>query len=130
MEEAVQISAVCVLGALLALFLKKGTPEIALLTAIAVSVAVFLFLREPLAETIGFLRELSEQAGVRQELLIPLYKTVGIAAVVKIGGNLCRDAEEGALASVIETAGALCAFVVALPLLRTALSVLVELMKS
>ena len=76
-----------------------------------------------------FLGELVEESGLSRELFIPLYKTVGIALVVKIGGSLCRDAGESALASVVETAGAVCALIAALPLLRAVLSLLMELMR-
>ena len=61
-------------------------------------------------------------------LFAPLYKTVGIALVVQVGGSLCRDAGESALAAVVETAGAVCAMVAALPLLRAVLDMLLELM--
>ena len=46
--------------------------------------------------------------------------------VVKVGGDLCRDAGESALAAVVETAGAVCALLTALPLLRAVLSLLWE----
>ena len=61
-------------------------------------------------------------------LLEPLYKTVGIALVVRVGSSLCADAGESALGKVVETAGAVCALVAALPLLRTVLELLMELM--
>ena len=62
-------------------------------------------------------------------MFVPLYKTVGIALVVKLGGSLCRDAGETALSSVVETAGAVCALLAALPLLQAVLSLLLELMR-
>ena len=58
----------------------------------------------------------------------PLYKTVGIALVVRVGSSLCVDAGESALGKVVETAGAVCALAAALPLLRTVLELLMELM--
>lgn len=129
MEQAIQIAVVCVLGALLTLLLKKGSPEQALLVTLAAAAVVFLSLSGLLQDILNFLRELSEQTGVNQELFTPLYKTVGIALVVKIGGNLCRDAGESALAAVLETAGSICALLVAVPLLRTVLTLLLELMR-
>jgi stage III sporulation protein AD len=129
MEQAFQIAALCVTGSLLALLLKRTNPEQALLLTLAVALVAFLFLSGFLQELMKFLEELSDKTGVNQQLFIPLYKTLGIALVVKIGGNLCRDAGESALASVIETAGTICALLVALPLLRTVLSILMELME-
>jgi stage III sporulation protein AD len=129
MEQAFQVTAVCLVGALLALVVKRGSPESALLLTLAAAVAVGLFLLEPLRELMAFLEELSQRSGISQTLFVPVYKTVGIALVVRVGGSLCRDAGETALASVVETAGAVCALLAALPLLRAVLSMLLELME-
>ena len=108
---------------------KKGSPEAALLLTLAAAVTVLLFLGGAVEELMAFLDELAQGSGVSQSLFVPLYKTVGIALVVKVGSGLCRDAGESALASVVETAGAVCALLVALPLLRAVLSLLLELME-
>jgi stage III sporulation protein AD len=128
MEQAIQVTGLCVVGALLALVLKRGSPESALLLSLAAAVAVLLFLGQALEELVGFFRELGEASGVPAGLFLPLYKTVGIALVVKVGGGLCRDAGESALASVVELAGTVCALLVSLPLLRSVLTLLTELM--
>lgn len=128
METVLQIAAACVLAALVGLLLKKGSPEAALLVTLAATAASFLYLSGLLEELLAFLDELAALAGIREALLTPLYKTVGIALVVRMGGSLCRDAGESALASVVETAGTVCAVLVALPLFRTALETLAELM--
>ena len=127
MEQVFQVTGLCVVGALLALVLKKGSPELALLLALAAVAAVLLFLAGALGGLMDFLGELVEESGLSRELFTPLYKTVGIALVVKIGGSLCRDAGESALASAVETAGTVCALLVSLPLLRAVLALLLEL---
>ena len=129
METVAQVTALCVVGALLALVLKKGSPEMGLLLTLGTAVVVLLFLAGTMEELVSFLAELGTRSGISSDLFIPLYKTVGIALVVKVGGNLCRDAGESALAGVVETAGAVCALLVALPLLRAVLALLLELMQ-
>ena len=129
MEQVLQTAAFCVTGALLAVVVKRGSPELALLVTLGAAAAGLLFLSGLLEEVTVLLRELSDRGGVSHGLLIPLYKTVGIALVVKIGGELCRDAGESALASVLELAGAACALLVALPLLERVLDLLMELMR-
>ena len=89
---------------------------------------VALALAGVVKELLAFLGELGSASGVSADLFMPLYKTIGIALVVQVGGNLCRDAGESALASVVETAGTLCALLAALPLLRAVLDMLLELM--
>ena len=129
MEQVIQVTGLCVVGALLALVVRRGSPEAALLLALAATVAVMLFLGGAVAELVAFLRELGVRSGTPPDLFVPLYKTVGIALVVKVGGNLCRDAGESALAAAVETAGTICALLVALPLLQAVMDLLLELMR-
>ena len=120
MEGAVKLAAVAVTAAVLSGVLRKNTPELALLLTLAAAAAVLLALAEPVRELMTFLTELGERSGVSKELFVPLYKTVGIALVVKVGGELCRDAGEGAMAGLVEMAGAFAAILVSLPLFRAA----------
>ncbi len=129
MEQVIRAAVLCVVAALLALVLKRGSPESALLLALGAAAVVLLALAKDLETLLDFFGELVEKSGLSRDLFIPLYKTVGIAMVVKIGGSLCRDAGESALASVVETAGAICALLAAAPLLRAVLSLLLELMQ-
>lgn len=123
-----QTAALCVAGALLAVVVRRGAPELALAVTLGAVAVGLLFLAGPMKELLDFMKEVSRY-GVSQKLLIPLYKIVGIAVVVKVGGDLCRDAGESALASVVETAGSVCALLAALPLLRGVLALLMELME-
>ena len=125
MEQVIQVTGLCVVGALLALVVKRGSPETALLLAVGAAVVVALTLAGVVEELLDFLEELAAGSGVPPDR----YKTIGIALVVQVGGNLCRDAGESALASVVETAGTLCALLAALPLLRAVLDMLMELMR-
>ena len=134
MEQVFQVTGLCVVGALLALVLKKGSPELALLLTLGATAAVLLslagsleLLMDFLGELMEFLREIGAASGLSEDLFIPLYKTAGIALVVKTGGSLCHDAGESALASAVETAGTVCALLVSLPLLRAVLALLLEL---
>ena len=124
-----QAAVVCLVGALLALVIKRGNPEAALLLTLSAAVAVLLSLAGSLEVLLDFLNQLVEESGLFPGLFLPLYKTVGIALGVNIGGGLCRDAGESALGSVVETVGAVCALLAALPLLRAVLSLLLELMQ-
>lgn len=113
-------AAVCLLGALLATLVKKTSPDMALLLALAVCAGVLTALVRGLEEITAFLQELLERGGLSAELFTPLLKTVGIALVTRTGGALCRDAGEGAMAAVVEMSGAFAVVLVSLPLFRAA----------
>ena len=129
METVVQAAGLCVIGAVLALVVRRGSPETALLLALAATAAVIALVVPALGELWAFLRQLEAYSGVSTELFAPLYKTAAIALVVRAGGSLCRDAGESALATVLETAGTVCALLAALPLMRAVLELLLELMR-
>ena len=128
MELIIRLSALAVLAALLALLLKGRQGELGLLVTLAGLGALLFSLGEPLGDLITFLRTLSEGTGLDAAVFAPLYKILGIALVVQLGGDLCRDAGESALAAGLETAGSVCAMLAALPLLERTLTLLGELM--
>ena len=99
-----------------------------MLLSLAAVATVLLSLASAMEEVVVFLRSLGQRSGLPEALFSPLYKTVGIALVVKAGGELCRDAGESALAAVLEMGGSVCALLVALPLLQAVLDLLLEFM--
>lgn len=111
-----KVTALCLVGAVLAALLKKSSPELAMLLALAVCAAVLLALVRGLESVTAFVRGVMQWGGVEAELFVPLLKTVAIALISRTGADLCRDAGESALASLVETAGAFGAVLVSLPL--------------
>ena len=98
-----RLTALCLVGALLAALLRRTGGEMALLLALK-----------------GFWEEAASWGQLPVQLFVPLVKTVGIALLCRTGSDLCRDAGESAIGSVLETAGAVAAIEVSLPLFRSA----------
>ena len=129
MEQMIQIAMLCVMTAMSAVVVRRGAPEFVMLLSIACVCIVMIFLMEPIRSLLRLLEELGDGGGISQQLFLPLYKTIGIAFVVKLGGDLCRDVGETALASAVDLAGSICALSVALPLLQTVLALIMEFMQ-
>ncbi len=117
MAELGKIIAICLIGAVLTLLLEKSHPELAILLVLSVCAGLLLFGLSRLGTVFSALKQLAQAGGLSSDLLQPLVKTVGIALVTRTGAELCRDAKQGAMASVVEMAGAFCAIIVSLPLL-------------
>ena len=124
METVLRMTALCLTGALLAVLLRRSGG----LLALAVCGTAAALLMEPLGELKGFWEDAAAWGDLPVELFQPLVKTVGIALLSRTGSDLCRDAGEGAMASVLETAGAVAAIVVSLPLFRSAWELLGSLL--
>ncbi len=128
METVLRVTALCLTGALLAVLLHRSGGELALLLSLAVCGVAAMVLIEPLEELRDFWEDAAAWGELPVELFTPLIKTVGIALLSRTGSDLCRDAGEGAIASVLETAGAVAAIAVSLPLFRAAWELLRSLL--
>ncbi len=124
METVFQIAAICLLAAVLTALLKKNSPELALLLALAAVVAALFLLSGELQSVAAFLRRLMQAGGISTQLFTPLFKTVAIALVSRVGADLCRDTGESAMASLVDMAGAFGAIMVALPLFEAVWEIL------
>jgi len=124
MEELIRIAAVCLIGALLTVFLKKDSPEIGLMLALAVCAVVLIAMTRSIGEILDVLYQMIAWSGVGTEVFEPLVKIVGIALVCRVSSELCRDAGQGAMASLLEMGGAFGAIWIAVPLFRAVWEVL------
>lgn len=77
-----------------------------------------------LSEVMDFLNEAAQMAGLPEEWLKPVYKTVGISIMAKLTSDLIRDSGQQGVASAVEMAGVMAALAAALPLLRALLKLL------
>lgn len=116
METIGKIAALCLVGVVLTLLLQKSHPELALLLALATCAVVLAYSLTGMRTILALLEQMAQAGGLTEDLLEPLVKTVGIALISRTGAELCRDANQGAMAAVVETAGAFSAIVVSLPL--------------
>ena len=116
MDIVIRIAAVCMVAAVLAVLVKKNSPEMGLLLAAAVCVAVLTMLSGTLGDIRAFLRQMMDMGGISPELFGPLIKTLGIAIISRVGSDVCRDAGQNAMAGLVEMAGAFGAILAALPL--------------
>jgi stage III sporulation protein AD len=126
--DIVKIGVIAILAALSAVVVKKQVQELGLVLALAAGVLLLSLSLEALEGVRAFLDLLAETAGLSPAILSPVLKTMGIAIVTKLSAELCRDAKEGGIAAFVETAGAAMALFVSLPLLRTVLSMITELL--
>ena len=99
MELIVKVTAVCLVGALLAVLLKKSNPELALLLALAACVIVLAVVIKGLEDIFAFLNEIVTWGGLSTDIFSPLWKTVGIALITRVGTERCKEAGEAAVGS-------------------------------
>ena len=126
--EIVRRAAACaVVGSLLALLLKKYTPELSVLSAAATGGLILWSSITVCSRIVEALRKIAERSGVEAVYLSPVLKCVGIGVVTHMASQLCRDAQQGSVGAAVEFCGVLCALYVTLPLIESLLSVVEKL---
>jgi len=128
MEAMAKLTAVGVTAVVLSAVLKKNTPELALLLALAAGLWMLALVAGGLGAVVSLMEELARQAGVSEALLEPVVKTVALSILTKLTVELCRSAGESGVAAFVETAGSVLALLVALPLVRAVAQLMGELL--
>ena len=128
MEVMVKLAAVGVTAVVLSAVLKKNTPELALLLALAAGLWMLAMAAEGMGAAVALMEALAEQAGLSEVLLEPVVKTVALSILTRLTVEICRSAGEGGVAAFVETAGAVLALLAALPLIRAVAQLMGELL--
>ena len=128
MEAMAKLAAVGVTAVVLSAVLRKNTPELALLLALAAGLWMLALTASGLGAVVEQMNELAEQAGLSEVLLEPVVKTVALSILTRLTVEICRSAGEGGVAAFVETAGAVLALLAALPLIRAVAQMMGELL--
>lgn len=107
----------CVAGALVCALIRQQKPEMRTAAAIAVGLCALGLSLDGLGAGVEMLRMLSGRAGMSGEHSLLLIRATGIALIAQFASQLCRDAEENALAGRVELAGRTALMGMTLPLL-------------
>lgn len=129
MEAMVRLAAVGVTAVVLSAVLRKNTPELALLLALAAGLWMLALAADGLGAAVELMKELADQAGLSEVLLEPVVKTVALSILTRLTVEVCRSAGEGGVAAFVETAGTALALLAALPLVRAVAQLMGELLR-
>lgn len=124
MSDVMKVAAAAIVAAVCAMVVRKQAPEIGLLLAACAGVLILLYCSGALQAAVELMDKLVEQGGLSAAVVEPVMKVTGIAIITRLAADLCRDAKESALASVVETAGSALALLTVLPLMSAVLELL------
>lgn len=111
-------------AAILALVLRKQSPELALLVSAAGCAAAMVWILQWFTPVLELGRSLCEKAGLDRRLADPLWKTAGIGLMTQAVAAVCADAGQSALAKLVELGGGILCLVLSLPLLEAVLDLI------
>lgn len=125
---AVQAVVLCVAGALVCVLLRVQKPEFRMAVSLAAALAALSLMLPELEGAAQLMGLLSAQSGMGDDSLKVLFRSTGIALLAEAGAQICRDADEQALAGRIELAARVVLLSMTAPLLTALMQDLTELM--
>lgn len=129
MEGMLKVAAVGVTAVVLAAVLRRNTPELALLLGLCAGLWMLWTAAGMLSAVVALMEELAHIAGLSEELLKPVLKTVALAILTQLTAEICRGAGERGVAAFVETAGGVFALMAALPLVRAVVILMAEMLR-
>lgn len=128
MTVLIKAASIAIAGAVMTLLLKKTAPELSFSLSLAICLLAAGLGAEILEGLEDVLELASEQTGLSSTVVTPVFKCVGIGVVTRLSADMCKDAGQSAAASAVEFCGTACALTAALPLVRSLLQTVGELL--
>ncbi|MCR5708623.1 MAG: stage III sporulation AC/AD family protein [Ruminococcus sp.] len=127
-ENAFSTAVFCVASAILAVLLRQYVREQSLFISLAACVAVTGALFGMLTPVLGDIRDIFLDSGLPESYISLVFKATAICLITQITSDLCRDSGENAIASAAELWGRGAVTFISLPLVRTLISRITEIL--
>ncbi|MCM1566097.1 MAG: stage III sporulation protein AD [Dehalobacter sp.] len=126
--EIAQVIGLAIIVTVLGAVLKQIKPEIAIQLSILAGVTIFLLIMDKIRLVVDLLQKLAEQADISSYYLFIVLKIVGVAYLAELGGQICRDAGENALATKVEIAAKVFVVILAIPIIAAIMESMMKLL--
>ncbi|MBQ3079137.1 MAG: hypothetical protein IJC48_03935 [Clostridia bacterium] len=123
---AVRIAVLCVLAALICVFLRVERPEIAMAAGLVAGLTACLMALGELESAFGSIRSLLNRTIAERDDLRLILRACGLSLIGEYACQICRDAGEGALAQRIEFGLRVSLFALAAPFALELMNMVLE----
>ncbi len=128
MDTVFKAAGFAIVGAVLALTVRKNSESTGMLLAAVVTVGLLATAVSAMAPVMAFASDLRELTGLSDSVTAPLFKTVAIGIVTHIASSVCQDAGEGAVAKAVELCGSMLALYAVIPLMSAVTELIKDLL--
>jgi len=126
--DILKILGIGLLVVILSLIFKELKKEYSVLIMITGGIIIILWGLAKISPVVDYIRELTDSGNISEYFSVIL-KVLGISFIVQTGADVCRDFGEASIASKIEFAGKAVILVTILPVLRSVISMGIDLLR-
>lgn len=113
----IQVGALGVAGALLAIQLRSGRPEYGVYLGIALSILIFFAILSPMKIIVGAVKTIGSYVNIDSAYIGTILKMLGITYIAEFSSNICKDAGYQTIAGQIEVFAKLLILALGTPIL-------------
>lgn len=128
MTEITKIAAIAMIGAVLAMLLKRDSPGVSVLIGILTAVLVLIYAVPFLSESLSFAVRLYHAADGTDDAFQTLIRVTGISILSHITSEVAQDAGQKAVASAVALTGRVLCMCLCLPQMEAVLRLFVSLL--
>ncbi len=126
--EIIPIVALAITATVLLIVLRQSRPEFALALSILVGALIFLSALPKIGLVVSTMNSIASRVEIGSLQLSMLLRIVGVAYITEFGAQVCRDANESAIAGKVELAGKVIIMVLAVPIVLVILDTVLGLL--
>jgi stage III sporulation protein AD len=124
----VKIVGIALVAVVLLAVVRERQPAMGVQLSIAASVMLLWLVVGQIRPILELFQRLSGRAQLNLHYVNTLLKIIAIAYLAEFGAQLCKDAEEGALASKVELAGKVMILLLSIPIIVAVVELLLRLL--
>lgn len=128
--EIFSVCAVAILSAVMALLLRRHSPQTALLLSIGSGTLIILSVLKNILLTVQSVDQLLQSGGINADYIVILFKVLGICFITEFTCDTVTEAGMMSLATNISFAGKVTVLMTALPLFKDVMTAITSMVNS
>ncbi|MHB1315563.1 MAG: stage III sporulation protein AD [Christensenellales bacterium] len=124
----IQITAFGCMAAALCIVVRNQKPELAMQIGLAAGAVILVALFSQITGILSSIKELANRYSIDFDFFSVAVKVIGIAYIAEFGVQVCKDANENAIASKIELGGKVLMAAIATPVMVSLIDTVVKLL--
>ncbi len=126
--EYLKILLIGIITTILTLIVRQVKGEFAVVVGLSGAIIMFIMISNQLGLLINYVSELFLKTNLNTEILVSLFKIVGVGYLTEFSANLCSDAGCGSIGDKILLGGKLLILVLSLPIINSLISLIVGIL--
>ena len=126
--EVVRIIGIGLIALIIIILLKQYKPEFAIYISLLTGVLILLLVVDELSGIISLLQSFADKVSINSTFLVLLIKITGIAFLSEFAVSICKDSEEGAIASKIELGSKIIIISMSIPIISSLLELILKIL--